>query len=67
MTKTIVNSKGETVPIPNKQHIIFRSDGRVERACEHGVGHPIGHLRKWEQWMGIHGCDGCCYKAGFCL
>lgn len=37
-----------------------REDGRVERICEHGVGHPIGHRTRWEAWMGVHGCDGCC-------
>jgi hypothetical protein len=43
--------------------IIIREDGRVEQVCEHGVGHPIGHVREWdESWMGVHGCCGehCC-------
>ena len=36
-----------------------------ERICEHGVGHPdpdamVYHERVGEEWMGIHGCDGCC-------
>ena len=40
--------------------ILIREDGRIERTCQHGIGHPIGHLRKWLEWMGVHGCDGCC-------
>lgn len=39
-----------------------REDGRVEKMCKHGVGHPIGHILMWEDWMGVHGCDGCCSK-----
>lgn len=39
--------------------ITVRTDGRVEWVCRHGVGHPIGHLRQWLPWMGVHGCDGC--------
>ena len=40
--------------------ILVREDGRIERVCAHGVGHPIGHRRRWDDWMGVHGCDGCC-------
>ena len=42
-----------------------REDGRLERHCEHGIGHPVGHV-DWRKvgdrptW--IHGCDGCCAK-----
>lgn len=40
---------------------IYREDGRIEWVCNHGVGHPWGTSKdKWESWMGIHGCDGCC-------
>lgn len=40
---------------------IIREDGvRVEKICKHGVGHPVGAIGKWENWMDIHGCDGCC-------
>lgn len=39
---------------------ILREDGRLERSCRHGCGHPVGHIEKWEPWMAIHGCDGCC-------
>ena len=42
----------------------IRSDGRLERTCEHGVGHPVGSVGPWESWMGVHGCDGCCSKWG---
>lgn len=42
-----------------KEDTIIREDGRIEWVCEHGVGHPIGHIKKWERWMSIHGCCGC--------
>ena len=40
-----------------------RTDGRLERHCEHGYGHTVGHinwkmLAKSSTW--VHGCDGCC-------
>jgi hypothetical protein len=41
----------------------LRSDGRIERHCEHGIGHTVGHLdnRKLaEKFIWVHGCDGCC-------
>lgn len=43
-----------------------RLDGRVELLCkQHGTGHPHRELtelygRTWEDWMGVHGCCGCC-------
>ena len=45
----------------------IRADGRIELYCEHGVGHPSPRLTKlwrgvWNQYDGIHGCDGCCSK-----
>ena len=45
-----------------KPCFIVRGDGRVERVCEHGVGHPVGHVRRgaWQPWMSVHGCEGCC-------
>lgn len=48
---------------------IRREDGRrVEIICPHGVGHPVRSLSfKWDEWMGVHGCDGCCGKAIFAL
>jgi len=59
---------GEKVDQADGQRIILREDGRVEQACDHGIGHPIGHTKKWDaSWMGIHGCDGCCYQAEFHL
>ena len=45
-----------------RMDLLIREDGRVERVCEHGVGHPIGHVEEWKEWMGVHGCDGCCGK-----
>lgn len=41
---------------------LCREDGRLERLCTHGIGHPVGHLRGYfVGWEGIHGCDGCCH------
>lgn len=45
-----------------KQDELLREDGRVEWICPHGVGHPIGHISKWMDWMWVHGCDGCCLE-----
>lgn len=41
-----------------------REDGRIERHCEHGIGHTVGHVRGWllDEWEASHGCDGCCAK-----
>lgn len=39
---------------------ILREDGRVERMCAQGIGHPVGHRRQWAAWMGVHGCSGGC-------
>ena len=61
---------GEKVDQADGQRIIVREDGRVEQACDHGVGHPIGHVKEhgWvASWMEVHGCDGCCYQAKFAL
>lgn len=47
----------------------WRADrGLMERACEHGVGHPdpddISHkyrtMGEAARYEAIHGCDGCC-------
>lgn len=35
-----------------------RGDGRVERICVHGIGHPTPETIA--AYDGIHGCDGCC-------
>ena len=45
----------------------FRLDkGQMERLCRHGVGHPdpddlAWHISRGREWMGIHGCCGCCH------
>jgi hypothetical protein len=44
---------------------LVRMDRRVERVCQHGVGHPVGHIHEWKDWMEIHGCDGCCHELGY--
>jgi hypothetical protein len=41
----------------------YRGDGRLERFCEHGIGHTVGHRdpkQLDDPWMSVHGCDGCC-------
>ena len=41
----------------------------VERVCEHGIGHPVRTTRpvtpEEEQWVWVHGCDGCCARPEF--
>ena len=41
-----------------------REDGRIERVCEHEIGHTIAvpPLHKDEPHWWVHGCDGCCLK-----
>lgn len=50
---------------------LLREDGvRVEILCRHGVGHPsqaLSNPARWKEWMGVHGCDGCCSLAAFHL
>lgn len=49
---------------------VHRLDGRIERVCVHGVGHPdpeyyANRLRLDPEnaWAdGVHGCDGCCHE-----
>lgn len=40
----------------------IREDGRLERHCEHGIGHTVGHLdnEPLGRYGYVHGCDGCC-------
>ncbi len=62
------NPKGDRVHGFLRGNHLIREDGRIEQMCKHGVGHPIGHLNKWQDsWMGVHGCDGCCSLAEFHL
>lgn len=42
-----------------------RADGRMERLCPHGIGHPDSDAASFQaktrgQWVWVHGCDGCC-------
>ena len=52
--------------------LIRRGDGRLERVCEHGIGHTVAidrvpyiqpyaeaDERTRDAWWS-HGCDGCC-------
>lgn len=46
--------------------LLIRETLLVEKLCRHGVGHPVGHLKTWDdKWMGVHGCDGCCSAKDF--
>jgi len=58
---------------PSPHHMVtwpmrWRADsGKMERVCEHGVGHPDpDDAAYWERlgqgFRNIHGCDGCCRK-----
>jgi hypothetical protein len=49
--------------------VVERMDGRIERTCEHGTGHPDPTYLDWVEsaWGtkereldSVHGCDGCC-------
>lgn len=40
----------------------------VERMCPHGIGHPDPDSMNFfssigKDYLGVHGCDGCCDKA----
>jgi len=44
---------------------IIREDGRLERLCEHGVGHTVGHVNHamiYDRDIWVHGCcsKSCC-------
>lgn len=47
---------------------VWRDDrALMERTCPHGTGHPdpddlAFHVRRGNDWQGVHGCDGCCRK-----
>ena len=53
----------------SEPQFIRRADGRIERICEHGVGHTVDisgvryvdfdDERSVSAWWS-HGCDGCC-------
>lgn len=55
---------------PSNHHMIdwpmvLRESTLIERVCEHGIGHPDPDslnyfMARGQDWMGIHGCDGCC-------
>lgn len=50
--------------------LVIRENWRVERKCEHGIGHPDPddvwfwmNVRGLDSYVGIHGCDGCCLRV----
>lgn len=46
----------------------WRDDrGLMERLCPHGIGHPDPDAMHFQRsigrdYMGVHGCDGCCVR-----
>lgn len=45
--------------------MLLRETTLIERVCPHGIGHPdpdsVAYFtRNGQEYMGIHGCDGCC-------
>ena len=49
------------------EFLLVREDGRLERICEHGIGHTVGHMNTKQlsdDSMWVHGCDGCCRTYG---
>lgn len=48
--------------------LIMRRDGRLERLCSHGIGHPdpdsLAHTKAnypdFLELLAVHGCDDCC-------
>lgn len=42
---------------------IYRENGLIEIACEHGVGHPSLLLTPPRAYYATHGCCGCCTHA----
>ena len=50
-----------TTRAPKIPYDLVREDGRLERVCEHGIGHTVGHRRGYlRDGESVHGCDGCC-------
>lgn len=53
----------------NDRPVLWRGDrGIAERVCEHGIGHPDPDMMAYllsvdpsYEWVGVHGCDGCCH------
>lgn len=48
--------------------MVWRADklALAERQCPHGIGHPdpdsLAYFTKvGDNWVGTHGCDGCCH------
>jgi hypothetical protein len=59
----VTKSKEPNTDEPDFIYDLVRADGRLERVCEHGVGHTVGHKNAKmlkEEYIWIHGCDGCC-------
>ena len=44
--------------------LLTREDGRIERVCEHDIGHTIDApeqlKRSWGKYWNLHCCDDCC-------
>lgn len=46
----------------NKNEFLVRADGRIEWACEHGIGHTVWAPESQGKAGYVHGCDGCCSR-----
>lgn len=59
--KQLLPNKKVRLKIKALKADLIRADGRLERYCKHGVGHPVGHVKDiMSKYDWIHGCDGCC-------
>lgn len=60
---TVADIRRLTKRLGNLRFDTIREDGRLERVCEHGVGHTVSHIKRDklnEEYIWVHGCDGCC-------
>ena len=50
----------------NQMELLKREDSRIERICEHDIGHTIDASEWYKRTLGeywnLHCCDGCCKK-----
>jgi len=63
-TKNVIKmeAREEVAKRYKKEELNYRSDGRLEWVCKHGIGHTIWYPKKMGSAGGVHGCDGCCRK-----
>lgn len=68
----IVHTPSDCVANREDWAYVFRTDGRIERMCNHGIGHPdpdqarfllTANADIYGEWIWIHACDGCCVEG----